>query len=93
MTPLKDDVLINPDSSEITTEGGLVVQAEQGREIHFGTVEGVGPGRSCRNGARAPMTVRPGHRVMFWSYAGTPVETDEGQRLVMSESDLLAVVS
>ena len=44
------------------------------------------------DGSRSAPQIKEGDRVLFSSYAGTEIEVDDGTLLIMSESDILAVV-
>ena len=44
------------------------------------------------DGSRAAPQVQDGDRVLFSSFAGTPVIIDEEELLVMSEREILAVL-
>ncbi len=52
----------------------------------------VGNGRLLEDGSRGELQVQEGDRVLFSSYAGTEIEVDGGQLLIMNESDILAVM-
>ena len=44
------------------------------------------------DGTRGPMQVKKGDRVLFTSYAPETIEIDDEEFLLMSESDILAVI-
>ena len=52
----------------------------------------VGPGRLDEDGERMPMSVKVGDTVVFKKYAPDEVEVDNKEYLVISESDVLAVI-
>ena len=54
--------------------------------------DAVGPGKVLDSGERSKMQLKKGDRVIFASYAGTEVELDGEEYLIMSEEDVLAVV-
>ena len=77
----------------LTQEGsGLPEPAkERPRE---GTVEAVGSGRyNAQTGKGVERDVKGGDRVMYAKYAGSEVEVDETEYLILSEKDILAVVA
>ena len=58
-----------------------------------GTVLSVGDGRQLKCGGRAEAQVKEGDKVLFSSYAGTEVDIDDQELLIMSETDILAILS
>jgi chaperonin GroES len=58
-----------------------------------GRVLSVGSGRLLPDGSRGTPQVSEGDRVIFTSYAGTEIEVDGSKLLIMSESEILAVLS
>jgi len=52
----------------------------------------VGEGKLLNNGELKPLKVKEGDVVLFNKYAGTEVELDGEQYLIMSEDEVLAVV-
>jgi len=91
MRMFDDRVLVNPDPPA-KTEAGIEVPGDYMTDTRTGVVVAVGPGQLCRNGNRVPVSVKPGDRVMYGYWVGTPFETDDGEQTIMSESELLAVV-
>jgi len=51
-----------------------------------------GPGRG-ENGTRIPMDVKEGDKVIFAKYSGTEVKVEDEDLLILSERDILAVLS
>ena len=52
----------------------------------------LGDGKLLENGKRAPFQAKEGDRILFTSYAGTEVNIDGEELLIMTEDDILAVV-
>ncbi len=58
-----------------------------------GTIVAVGTGKTARRRHRvARCRSRQGDRVLFTSYAPETIEIDDEEYLLMSESDILAVI-
>ncbi|MFO0929096.1 MAG: hypothetical protein U0736_19090 [Gemmataceae bacterium] len=53
----------------------------------------LGEGRRLENGSRAKFAIKVDDRVLFSSYSGTEVNIDGEDLLLMSEEDILAIVS
>ena len=58
----------------------------------MGYVLSVGDGRLLPDGTRAKHPVSEGDRVLFSSYAGTQVEVDGEELLIMSDDEILAIL-
>lgn len=59
----------------------------------IGIVEAVGPGRRLEDGSRAPMDVQVGDRVKFSTQQGEVVDLGDGERLLIREPWLEAVLA
>jgi chaperonin GroES len=91
--PLSDKVLVKRLEAEERTKGGIVLPDTAKEKPREGRVIAVGDGRILDNGRRVEFQVKPNDRVIFNSYAGTEVRVDGETYLIMSEEDILAVVS
>jgi len=58
-----------------------------------GIVEAVGTGRILDNGTKIPMELKVGDKILYAKYAGNEFKLDEIEYLIVSEKDVLAVVS
>ena len=93
LRPLHDRVIVIPTSKETQTASGfLLPDTGENERSEQGEVIAVGPGRLLESGARAPMTVAIGNKVMFKKYAPDEVKIDGKEYLVVSESDIIAVI-
>ena len=57
-----------------------------------GKIVSVGEGKMLDDGTVRKMQVKTGDVVLFTSYAGTEIKVSGKQYLIMSESDIMAVV-
>ncbi|HEX6971962.1 MAG TPA: co-chaperone GroES [Limnochordia bacterium] len=92
LKPLDDRVVVEPLEQEERTAGGIVIPDTAKEKPQQGRVIAVGPGRYGKTGKRIAMSVQAGQRVLFARYAGTEVTVDGNEYLVLSESDILAIV-
>lgn len=91
--PLGDKVLVRRDEAMDRTESGIYLPESAKDTPKSGVIEAVGNGTlNTETGARTPLTVKAGDRVIFSSYAGSEVKLEDETFLIMSESDVLAVV-
>jgi chaperonin GroES len=92
LQPLGDKVVVERDASEEKTAGGIYIPDAAKDKPSRGTVIAVGTGKLLDDGSRGPMQVKKGDRVLFTSYAPETIKLDEDELLLMSETDILAVV-
>ncbi|MCA9072738.1 MAG: co-chaperone GroES [Planctomycetaceae bacterium] len=90
--PLGDKVVVQRVEAEQTTTGGIVLPDSAQNQPAQGRVLSVGSGMVLPSGYRRPFQVKEGDRVVFTSWAGTEVDIDGEHLLVMSESDILAIL-
>ena len=93
VVPLADHIVVKRLDAEERTSGGIVLPDAAREKPQQGRVLSVGDGRQLDNGTRAKPQVKEGDRVIFTSYAGTEVLVDGEELLIMSEDDILAVMS
>jgi chaperonin GroES len=91
--PLSDRIVVKRQSAETKTKGGLVLPDSAKEKPREGKVMSVGDGKLLDSGQRSKMLLKKGDRVLFTSYAGTEVNFDGEEYLIMSESDVLAVLN
>eukprot|EP01041_Mallomonas_annulata_P030065 gene30065-52152_t len=87
LKPLADRVLIEPAPAEVKTASGLIIPDTAKEKPLKGTVVAVGNGKKDE-----PMTVKVGDTVLYGKYAGTEVQIEGQDLLIMRESDLLAIL-
>jgi chaperonin GroES len=92
LKPLGGRVIIEPIEQEEMTAGGIILPETAKEKPQEGKVLAVGPGDRDDKGARVPMDVKVGDKVLFAKYSGTEIKLDARKLLIMRESDLLAVV-
>ena len=75
------------------TKSGIVLPDTVDKERpEKGEIIAVGDGKIMDNGQRAPMSVKVGDMVMFKKYSPDEVKIDDEEYLVISESDILAIL-
>ena len=92
LRPLGGRVMIEPIEQEEMTAGGIILPETAKEKPQEGHVLAVGPGERDDKGARIPMEVKAGDKVLFAKYSGTEIKMDGKKLLILRESDLLAVV-
>ncbi|MBL7772687.1 MAG: co-chaperone GroES [Chitinophagaceae bacterium] len=87
ITPLHDRVIVRAAAAETKTAGGIIIPDSAKEKPQRGTVIAVGTGKKDE-----PMTVKSGDTVLYGKYAGTEINIDGEDLLIMRESDILAIV-
>lgn len=90
--PLHDKVLIKRVDEENKTAGGIIIPDTAKEKPSEGVVEAVGNGFRADDGKIVPMTVKVGDKVLFGKWAGTEIKVDGETRLIVKESDILAII-
>ena len=85
--PLADRVLIAPTAVETKTSSGIIIPDSAKEKPLKGAVVAVGNGTK-----ENPITVKVGDHVLYGKYAGTELEFEGTDYLIMKESDILAIV-
>lgn len=90
--PLADKVLIERLEAEAKTAGGIVLPDSAKEKPQRGKVVSIGEGKLLDDGTIRKLEVKKGDVVLFTSYAGTELKIDGKEYLIMSESDIMAVI-
>jgi chaperonin GroES len=85
--PLSDRVLIEPNPAEEKTAGGLFIPDTAKEKPLAGKVVAVGPGT-----AEVTMEVKVGDQVLYGKYAGTEINVEGKDYLIMRQNDILAII-
>jgi len=87
--PLFDRVVLKVETKE-KTQSGIVLPSSDNKS-QLAKVVAVGDGMPAE-GKKVEMQVKVGDTVVFSKYAGTEVESDGEKLLLVSQSDILAIV-
>ncbi|HEY8746258.1 MAG TPA: co-chaperone GroES [Chloroflexota bacterium] len=93
LQPLGDRLVIRPLGRDEMTKSGIVLPDTAKEKPQEGEVLAAGLGRIDDNGKRIPMEVAVGNKVLFAKYSGTEFKSEGEDLLVLSERDVLAVLS
>jgi chaperonin GroES len=92
LNPMHDRVAVRLVEPETTTAGGIVIPDNAKEKPSTGDVVAVGTGRVLENGARVPLTVQVGNRVLFGKHAGQSVKVNGEEYTILREEDIFAIV-
>lgn len=87
VTPLHDRVIVKAAAAEEKTAGGIIIPDTAKEKPQRGIVIAAGPGKKDE-----PVTVKTGDTVLYGKYAGTEIQIEGEDYLIMRESDILAIV-
>ena len=93
VTPLNDKILVERLEAEEKTAGGIVLPDTAKEKPKQGKVLATGEGKVLENGKRSSFQIKVNDRVLFTSYAGSEVTVDGKEYLIMTEDDILAIVT
>ncbi len=91
--PLGDRVFVKVSASEEKTAGGILLPDTAKEKPQVGEVVAVGPGKRDEKGARQDLEVKVGDKVLYSKYAGTDIKLGTDEYVLLSEKDILAIVS
>ena len=91
LVPLFDRVVLKQLVAEETTASGIVLPGQAKEKHSQAEVVAVGPG-GVVDGKEIKMQVKVGDKVIYSKYAGTEVELDKEEYIVVKQNDILAVI-
>jgi len=92
LTPLHDRIIVKPAKAEEVTKGGIIIPDTAKEKPMQGEVVAVGKGRVADDGKLIPMNLKVGDKVLYGKYAGTEVNIDGEEYLIMRESDIYGII-
>ena len=91
LVPLGDKIVLKQLEAEETTKYGIVLPGQAKEKPKEAEVIAVGPGGTI-DGKEVVMQVKVGDKVIYSKYAGTEVELDGEEYIIVKQSDILAIV-
>ena len=90
--PLQDRIIVRRVDEEETTKGGIIIPDSAKEKPQEGKVIAVGKGKANEEGKIQPLDVKKGDKVLFSKYAGTEINIEGEEHLIIREDDVLGVV-
>ena len=91
--PLHDRVIVKRVEEEGKTKGGIIIPDTAKEKPQEGLVIAVGSGRIEEEGKKkVPLEVKKGDRVLFSKHAGTEINIEGEEHLIMKEEDIIALI-
>ncbi|MCK1976161.1 co-chaperone GroES [Jeotgalicoccus huakuii] len=92
LKPIGNRVIVDLTQKEEKTTSGIILTDSAKEKPQEGVVVAVGTGRVLENGTTVDMQVKEGDRVVYQKFAGSEVEYGDNTYLILSDSEILAVV-
>ncbi len=89
--PLQDRLIVKRIDEEETTKGGIIIPDTAKEKPQEGKVIAVGKGKVAENGEVRPLDVKKGDRILFSKYAGTEINLEGNEHLIIREDDVLGI--
>ncbi len=93
LKPLGDHIVVEPLSSQEVTKSGIILPETAKEKPEKGTVIAIGPGKFLDNGQRSPMDIKVGDIIVFKRYSPDDFKFEDKEYLILSQSDILAIVA
>ncbi|MDD2979118.1 MAG: co-chaperone GroES [Hespellia sp.] len=91
LVPLGDKVVLKQLEAEETTKSGIVLPGQAQEKPQEAEVIAVGPGGMVE-GKEVTMLVNEGDKVIYSKYAGTNVNLEGEEYIIVRQNDILAIV-
>lgn len=92
LKPIGNRVVVDLTQKEEATKSGIILTDSAREKPQEGTVVAIGSGRVLENGTKVELEVQEGDRVVYAKFAGTEVQHGDNEYLILSESEILAVI-
>ena len=90
--PLHDRLIVERLEEETTTASGIIIPDTAKEKPQQGKVVAVGKGKKTEEGKLIAMDVKVGDKVLFGKYAGTEVNVEGKEYLMMREDDIMGII-
>jgi len=90
--PLSDRVLVKALEEGEVKKGKIIIPDTAKERPMQGEIIEAGPGR-VEDGKTVPMEVKKGDKILYGKYSGTEVTIDDVEYLIISEKEILAILS
>ncbi len=90
--PLQDRIIVKRIEGEEVSRGGIIIPDSAKEKPQEGKVTAVGKGKVGEDGKVQPLDVKKGDKVLFSKYAGTEINIEGDEHLIIREDDVLGVL-
>ena len=93
LKPLGDRVLVQRVEAGEEIRGGIVIPDSAKEKPQEGVVVAVGAGRVLDSGQKVAMSLKAGDKVLFGKYSGSEIKLNDEEYLIMTEGEILGILS
>ncbi|RJP59167.1 MAG: co-chaperone GroES [Candidatus Auribacter fodinae] len=93
VTPMGERVLIKRCKAEEVAKGGIIIPDTAQEKPLKAEVAALGKGKQKEDGSFLPFEVKVGDTILIGRYAGQDISIDGENYVIVSESDILAILS
>ena len=90
--PLQDRIIVKRIEGDEVSPGGIIIPDSAKEKPQEGKIIAVGKGKIGEDGKLQPLDVKKGDKVLFSKYAGSEVNIDGDEHLIIREDDVLGVL-
>jgi chaperonin GroES len=90
--PLQDRVIVKRIEEEEKSKGGIIIPDTAKEKPQEGKVVAVGKGKVNEDGKITPLDVKVNDRVLFGKYAGSEINIEGEEHIIMREDDILGII-
>ncbi len=90
--PLQDRIIVKRIEGDEVSPGGIIIPDSAKEKPQEGKVIAIGKGKIGEDGKLQPLDVKKGDKVLFSKYAGSEVNIDGDEHLIIREDDVLGVL-
>ena len=90
--PLQDRILVKRLEGEEKTKGGIIIPDSAKEKPAEGKVIAVGKGKVDDEGKTHALDVKKGDKILFSKYAGTEIQIEGDEHIIIREDDVLGVI-
>ncbi len=92
LTPLHDRVIVKASEPDEVSKGGIIIPDTAKEKPMQGEIIAVGTGKQNDDGKVTPLQVKIGDKVLYGKYAGTEINMEGDEYLIMREADIFAII-
>lgn len=96
ITPIQDNIIIKLPKceKEKKTSSGIIIStaASQQELPERGIVIAIGEGRTLNDGTKIKSEINIDDEVIFNKFAGTKIQSEDEEYLIVKENDILAII-
>eukprot|EP00243_Klebsormidium_subtile_P003013 TRINITY_DN16145_c0_g1_i1.p1 TRINITY_DN16145_c0_g1~~TRINITY_DN16145_c0_g1_i1.p1 ORF type:complete len:267 (-),score=56.01 TRINITY_DN16145_c0_g1_i1:388-1188(-) len=90
--PVGDRILVKKEKAQEKTSGGILLPSTAQNKPTSGSVVALGEGKTLPNGKKIEVGIATGSKVIYSRYAGTEVEFQGEEHLILKEEDVIGLL-